>query len=176
MLNPMRRLFQGISTRKQFNLSFKPRGLEEFFENGQALPVKQIETGRAWTAAELRNKSWEDLNKLWYVLLKERNLLATQKEEAARNKIDYSYFSNTDRIVACKKSMARIKTVLEQRRQAYEKAVGIDKTNRRERYKKMYQRLKGIITEEDLDKTSSHSGVSDSLKSIRSDNAGSSKI
>ncbi|KAJ1974783.1 54S ribosomal protein L4 mitochondrial [Dimargaris xerosporica] len=67
--------------------ALKQRGLEEFFENGVALPTNCEPTGRAWTAAELRNKSFEDLQKLWIVLLKERNLLATQREEIARNRI-----------------------------------------------------------------------------------------
>jgi hypothetical protein len=63
-------------------------GLGEFFENGKSLPpfdpaAKQT-YGRAWDSNELRLKSFEDLHKLWFVLLKEMNLLATQKAEAAR--------------------------------------------------------------------------------------------
>ena len=41
-------------------------------------------TGRPWYASELRHKSFKDLHTLWYVCLREKNLLATQKEEARR--------------------------------------------------------------------------------------------
>ncbi|KAJ1678535.1 54S ribosomal protein L4 mitochondrial [Spiromyces aspiralis] len=124
MLGRFRTVF--ANTQRAFaarsNGGFKPRGFEEFFENGQALPKEQPQT-------ELRNKSWEDLHKLWYILIKERNMLASQKEEAKRAGITYQFFSNTARIIKCKKSMARIKTVLNERRLAYEQVQRERKNN-----------------------------------------------
>ncbi|KAI1310270.1 54S ribosomal protein L4 mitochondrial [Mortierella claussenii] len=103
-------------------LAFRPRGVEEFFEGGKTLPTEKSWTGRAWRASELRVKSFDDLHKLWYVLLKERNVLAAQKEEARRFRISKEYFSNKGRQVKCKKSMARIKFVLNERRLAWVEA------------------------------------------------------
>ncbi|KAJ2955948.1 hypothetical protein NQZ79_g8135 [Umbelopsis isabellina] len=98
--------------------STKAKGLQQFFENGVSLP-EQTWTGRSWKASELRLKSFDDLHKLWYVLLKERNVLATQREEARRLGIDKSTWTNAGR---CKKSMARIKFVLNERQRAFEEA------------------------------------------------------
>ncbi|KAJ2373668.1 54S ribosomal protein L4 mitochondrial [Coemansia sp. RSA 2607] len=112
-----------LSTRRAAqNSAFIGRGLEEFFEKGQRLPVSRDQTGRAWSASELRQKSWEDLQKLWYVVLKERNVLASQKEETQRLGIPAQFFSNKARIIKCKKTMARIKSVLTEREIAWRKA------------------------------------------------------
>ncbi|GAA5815630.1 hypothetical protein MFLAVUS_009142 [Mucor flavus] len=97
----------------------KATGLYQFFENNQALP-KQLWTGRAWKAQELRQKSFDDLHKLWYVLLKERNVLATQREEASRLKLPKQLWTNQGRLKKCQKSMARIKFVLNERQREYE--------------------------------------------------------
>ncbi|TXT10877.1 hypothetical protein VHUM_02382 [Vanrija humicola] len=79
-----------------------------------------IASGRSWTAAELRHKSFEDLHTLWYVLLRERNVLATQREERRRQGIPPGYGGEvlTKRGFRCRKSMARIKYVLNERRLA----------------------------------------------------------
>ncbi|RKO88740.1 mitochondrial 39-S ribosomal protein L47 (MRP-L47)-domain-containing protein, partial [Blyttiomyces helicus] len=62
------------------------RGLEDFFEKEGAWvwDSKAIPTGRHWNAAELRNKSFDELHKLWWVCIKEQNKLYSQKEEARR--------------------------------------------------------------------------------------------
>ncbi|KAF8933243.1 mitochondrial 39-S ribosomal protein L47 (MRP-L47)-domain-containing protein [Dissophora ornata] len=108
-------------------LAFRPRGVEEFFENGKSLPTEKSWTGRAWRASELRVKSFDDLHKLWFVLLKERNLLAAQKEEARRFHISKQYFSNKGRQIKCQKSMARIKFVLNERRLAWVEATKLQR-------------------------------------------------
>lgn len=71
-----------------FHQSRSLRGLEEFFESGLSLPpfdpAEKKSFGRAWSPDELRLKSFDDLHKLWFVLLKEVNLLTTQQAEAIR--------------------------------------------------------------------------------------------
>ena len=45
-------------------------------------------TGRAWDKGELRNKTFEELHQLWYLCVKERNRLATEKAELKRLKME----------------------------------------------------------------------------------------
>ena len=53
--------------------------------------------GRAWSAAELRRKSFRDLHTLWYVLLRERNLIASQMESYRRANVTRSLVGNVEK-------------------------------------------------------------------------------
>ncbi|KZV70212.1 MRP-L47-domain-containing protein [Peniophora sp. CONT] len=81
--------------------------------------------GRGWRAEELRRKSFKDLHTLWYVIARERNLLATQAAELHRAGGTLMPPMVRSRIDQCRKSHARIKQVLNERRLAYEGAAAI---------------------------------------------------
>ncbi len=96
-----------IPSVRSFHTTRPAHGLEEFFTNQQAERV-----GRAWTCAELRNKSFEDLQKLWFVLLKEKNMLATYKNLCRQSK---TVMKNPVRVNKVKESMRAIKVVISER-------------------------------------------------------------
>ncbi|XP_047960817.1 39S ribosomal protein L47, mitochondrial-like [Salvia hispanica] len=87
--------------------------LEEFFEaDRKPDDDTPVVYGRSWKASELRLKSWDDLNKLWYVLLKEKNMLMTQRQMLNAQNLN---FPSPERISKVRKSMCRIKHVLTER-------------------------------------------------------------
>ncbi|EPT05235.1 hypothetical protein FOMPIDRAFT_1021540 [Fomitopsis schrenkii] len=94
------------------------------YDTLESMNSTDAKSGRSWTASELRRKSFMDLHTLWYVLLRERNLITTQAHEARRTGINLSVLgSSTLRNYKCRKSMARIKYVSNERRHAYERAL-----------------------------------------------------
>ncbi|KAK4751232.1 hypothetical protein SAY87_004714 [Trapa incisa] len=87
--------------------------LEAFFEADRSPEDdKPVVYGRSWKASELRLKSWDDLHKLWYVLLKEKNMLMTQRQMLQAQNLR---FPNPERLPKVRKSMCRIKQVLTER-------------------------------------------------------------
>lgn len=81
-------LLNRASFTRCFSISICKHGLEEFFPPGVYSEGKHVEenpiVGRKWKASELRIRSNTDLHKFWYVLLKERNMLLTMRQECKR--------------------------------------------------------------------------------------------
>lgn len=63
--------------------TYGPHPLDQFFKSGRPTmsPAVLSQHGRPWNVQELRQKSWEDLHKLWWVCLKEMNMLVTSDAE-----------------------------------------------------------------------------------------------
>lgn len=74
--------------------------------------------GRAWKCSELRLKSFEDLHKLWYVLLKERNVLLTEFYDCESRNVQMPH---PERLHKVKLSMKHIKQVLNERKIEFDK-------------------------------------------------------
>ena len=84
-----------IITKKNFSLTTCQNGLMEFFDKEINWGAEKVIHGREWKLDELRIKSNVDLHKLWFVLLKERNMLLTMEETYKKN---YESFVSPERI------------------------------------------------------------------------------
>ena len=90
-------------------------GLNSFLDGTRFGPEDKAEkepVGRAWETSELRLKSFEDLQGLWYVLLREKHMLSTEKYAARGARVR---MRAPHRIKMIRRSMAKIKTVLTER-------------------------------------------------------------
>ncbi|XP_070562007.1 large ribosomal subunit protein uL29m-like [Ptychodera flava] len=90
-------------------------GLEEFFDEEKNWGEMEVKSGRAWELDELRIKNSADLHKLWYVLLKEKNMLLTMKEEAKKKK---TFMPSPERLEKVETSMERLMQVVKERNDA----------------------------------------------------------
>mmetsp|Transcript_61067 Transcript_61067/g.126499 ORF Transcript_61067/g.126499 Transcript_61067/m.126499 type:complete len:246 (-) Transcript_61067:42-779(-) len=102
------------------------RSIEEFWQGGVRDPQlnalqKQANmvSGDPWPAVLLRLKSFEDMHKLWYVLLKEKNFLLAEQHDARQNRIRWKHHGRLKKV---KLSMKRILTVLT-RREIHQQAI-----------------------------------------------------
>jgi ribosomal protein L29 len=108
-----RSLSSSSSQKSQF-----PRfGLNEFRLTKEGMSPEH--TGTSWSASHLRRKSFDDLHALWLVLYKERNALLTHQTKVSRVRDPTQTRVTTEKMYKVKKSMARIKAVLAERRKAY---------------------------------------------------------
>ena len=74
---------------------------------------KDAKNGRAWRAEELRLKGHDDLHKLWYVMLKEKNKL--KSDFLMSKQLGQMYFGRND-LKKVKLSMARLLTIVNERK------------------------------------------------------------
>ncbi|KAL2089267.1 hypothetical protein ACEWY4_013955 [Coilia grayii] len=95
-----------------FHTSHSSSGLEEFFDLPENWGEATVKSGGPWTSKQLRAKSNEDLHKLWYVLLKEKNMLLTLEQEAKRQRVA---MPSPERLKKVERSMVRLDTVVEER-------------------------------------------------------------
>lgn len=106
-----------------------PRGLMAFFDDPELWGEQEIKSGRPWLRQELRIKSNTDLHKLWFVLLKERNMLLTMKETSDK---ELQLFPSPERIEKVEESMCALEDVVRERNKAYwELEVGEGETGER---------------------------------------------
>jgi large subunit ribosomal protein L47 len=90
--------------------------LMEFFDDKKNWGERFVKVGRSWRVDELRIRSNTDLHKLWYVLLKERNMLMTMEHECKRQ---LELFPNPERLDKVEESLENIETVVRERNRAY---------------------------------------------------------
>ncbi|KAM4041808.1 large ribosomal subunit protein uL29m [Anomaloglossus baeobatrachus] len=91
------------------------RGLDEFFDDPKNWGENTVKSGDLWTINQLRCKSSEDLHKLWYVLLKEKNMLMTLEQESKRQRVA---MPSPERLYKVTKSMENLHTVVTEREDA----------------------------------------------------------
>lgn len=96
--------------------SHNPPGLMEFFDDPKNWGEDYIKSGRSWNIQELRIKSNSDLHKLWYVLLKERNMLLTMQHAYKK---EGDVLPSEERLFKVGDSMKNIEDVIRERNKAY---------------------------------------------------------
>ncbi|KAH7382471.1 mitochondrial 39-S ribosomal protein L47 (MRP-L47)-domain-containing protein [Phaeosphaeria sp. MPI-PUGE-AT-0046c] len=104
-------------------------GLWDFFKDEQLLqtPVEESKHGREWTVGELRSRDFRTLHQLWWICVKERNRLATEKLERRRLDAGYGDVETKERDETVQKTMKAILDTLAERQQAYTEAYELAK-------------------------------------------------
>ncbi|KAK4231300.1 mitochondrial 39-S ribosomal protein L47 (MRP-L47)-domain-containing protein [Podospora fimiseda] len=105
-------------------------GLWDFFRDRNAVaatPDEDAKHGRGWTVEELRHKSWDDLHRLWWVCVKERNRISTANYERGKSVLGFGEAESATREKEVKLTMRNIKHCLTERFYAWEDAVQLAK-------------------------------------------------
>ncbi|XP_044523709.1 39S ribosomal protein L47, mitochondrial isoform X1 [Gracilinanus agilis] len=112
LLNKIRTNINPLHQYKLIHTTLSRKGLEEFFDDPKNWGAETVKSGAAWTHEQLRCKSNEDLHKLWYVLLKERNMLLTLEQEAKRQRLP---MPSPERLEKVTESMDALDKVVQER-------------------------------------------------------------
>ncbi|XP_076582026.1 large ribosomal subunit protein uL29m [Chaetodon auriga] len=106
---------RSVAQCRALHTTISRRGLEEFFDFPENWGETTVKSGAPWTATQLRAKNSEDLHKLWYVLLKEKNMLLTLEQEARRQRVT---MPSPERLKKVERSLIRLETVVKERETA----------------------------------------------------------
>ncbi|XP_028299858.1 large ribosomal subunit protein uL29m [Gouania willdenowi] len=112
---PLLEPFSAAAQCRALHTTVSRRGLDEFFDFPENWGQPTVKSGAPWTAKQLRTKSNEDLHKLWYVLLKEKNMLLTLEQEAKRQRVQ---MPSPERLEKIDRSLIRLDIVVEERETA----------------------------------------------------------
>jgi large subunit ribosomal protein L47 len=93
---------------KLLHTTLSRKGLEEFVEDPKNWGEEKVKSGASWTCQQLRNKSNEDLLKLWYVLLKERNMFLTLEQEAKLQRLPMPNPEHLEKVIDCMDALDRL--------------------------------------------------------------------
>jgi ribosomal protein L29 len=100
-----------LAAKPRFESFYDPKlPISRFFDN--AADKTAVSVGRAWSAEELRNKSFEDLQKLYMLMLMERNKLLAERYRSRRMGLP---MKSPHRCQLIRQSMARLLTVVRER-------------------------------------------------------------
>ncbi|KAK3324252.1 mitochondrial 39-S ribosomal protein L47 (MRP-L47)-domain-containing protein [Cercophora scortea] len=107
-------------------------GLWDFFFDRETVaqpPTRDAAHGRAWMVEELRHKSWDDLHRLWWVCVKERNRIATANWERNKSELGFGDVESAERDRQVRITMRGIKHTLTERFNAWEDARKLAETD-----------------------------------------------
>ncbi|XP_008291930.1 large ribosomal subunit protein uL29m [Stegastes partitus] len=110
-----RNAISSAAQHRALHTSVSRRGLDEFFDFPENWGETNVKSGAPWSAKQLRTKSNEELHKLWYVLLKEKNMLLTLQQESKRQRVP---MPSPERMRKVERSMIRLETVVTERETA----------------------------------------------------------
>ncbi|KAK3940621.1 mitochondrial 39-S ribosomal protein L47 (MRP-L47)-domain-containing protein [Diplogelasinospora grovesii] len=107
-------------------------GLWDFFYDRETVvntPQEDAKHGRGWSVEELRHKSWDDLHRLWWVCVKERNRISTANYERRKSRLGFGDAEAKGRDREVRVTMRGIKHVLTERFYAWEDAKKLAETD-----------------------------------------------